>query len=178
MTTRCRWRHSAVLDSTIANVAIPTIAGTRVLPAVKLSPLSRRTLSRFLNRLAGENVLAKSNVHVVDGRLYRGLPGLWRIQQSNMPIFFRGAGRGRPAVDSARKSLLLLNNYPPAKRPLRWRPGSTSLSRRFASDSGGPYISDTTTVMDFLHQRADWHAVVLRCYTRCADVNAYRTATY
>lgn len=41
-------------------------------------------------------------VHVVDGRLCRGLLGLWRIQQPEYAdLLPRGAGRGRGAADSA-----------------------------------------------------------------------------
>ncbi|VEA44653.1 multidrug resistance protein B [Salmonella enterica subsp. enterica] len=96
-----------VLDSTIANVAIPTIAGNLG------SSLSQGTwvITSFgvaeryldsLNRLAGETFWRSQTVHVVDGRLCRSLLGLWRIQQPEYAdLLPRGAGRGRRAADSA-----------------------------------------------------------------------------
>lgn len=95
-----------VLDSPIANVAIPTIAGnlgSSLSQGHGLSPLSggERYLDS-LNRLAGETFWRSQTVHVVDGRLCRGFLGLWRIQQSEYAdLLPRGAGRGRRAADSA-----------------------------------------------------------------------------
>lgn len=95
-----------VLDSTIANVAIPTIAGNWVLPkpgdmGYHLFRGGERYLDS-LNRLAGEAFWRSQTVHVVDGRLCRGLTGLWRIQQPEYAdLLPRGAGRGRRAADSA-----------------------------------------------------------------------------
>lgn len=95
-----------VLDSTIANVAIPTIAGNLgfFLPwdmGYHLFRGGERYLDS-LNRLAGETFWRSQTVHVVDGRLCRGLLGLWRIQQPEYAdLLPRGAGRGRRAADSA-----------------------------------------------------------------------------
>lgn len=96
-----------VLDSTIANVAIPTIAGNlEFFPkpgdmGYHLFRGGERYLDS-LNRLAGETFWRSQTVHVVDGRLCRGLLGLWRIQQPEYAdLLPRGAGRGRRAADSA-----------------------------------------------------------------------------
>lgn len=96
-----------VLDSTIANVAIPTIAGnlgsslsqgTWVITSFGVANAISIPLTGWL----AKRFWRSQTVHVVDGRLCRGLLGLWRIQQPEYAdLLPRGAGRGRRAADSA-----------------------------------------------------------------------------
>ncbi len=71
-----------------------------------------------LNRLAGETFWRSQTVHVVDGRLCRGLRACGVSSSLNMLIFFRvvqGVVAG-PLIPLSQS--LLLNNYPPAKRSI------------------------------------------------------------
>lgn len=71
-----------------------------------------------LNRLAGETFWRSQTVHVVDGRLCRGLWACGVSSSLNMLIFFRvvqGVVAG-PLIPLSQS--LLLNNYPPAKRSI------------------------------------------------------------
>lgn len=136
-----------VLDSTIANVAIPTIAGNL---GSSLSGGLGDHLFRggecYLHsdhRLAGQTLWRSKAVHVVHHRLCHCV---WACGMSNsltMLIFFRviqGIVAG-PLIPLSQS--LLLNNYPPAKRSIALALWSmTVIVAPICGPILGGYISD------------------------------------
>ncbi len=136
-----------VLDSTIANVAIPTIAGNLG------SSLSRGLGYHLLrggechlnsdHRLAGKTRRGSEAVPVVDGGVRHRLLGLRDVQQPDDADFLpRDSGIVAGPLIPLSQSLLL-SNYPPAKRSIALALWSmTVIVAPICGPILGGYISD------------------------------------
>ncbi|VTN11112.1 Multidrug resistance protein B [Raoultella terrigena] len=137
-----------VLDSTIANVAIPTIAGNLgLIPEPgHLGDYLVWGGQRHLhsdNRLAGKTRGGSEAVPVVDGGVCHRLLGLRHVQQPDDADFLpRDSGIVAGPLIPLSQSLLL-SNYPPAKRSIALALWSmTVIVAPICGPILGGYISD------------------------------------